>query len=104
MIEGLAGLEPIGVGNPGLMFVSYGVEADDIQLLKGKHLKFRGRQNDQAYTCIAFGMAEHAELVQRGPVDILYRPSLNEWRGRVSIQCEIKDIRRTQQPNEDSRG
>jgi len=43
-------------------------------------------------SCIAFGMAgRQGEL--SGPMDLLFSPTINEWKGRLDVQLQIKDFR-----------
>ncbi len=53
------------------------------------HLKFEVSGVD----CIAFGMAEHADLVQSGNAEMAYHIEYNEFRGTVNLQLRVIDIR-----------
>lgn len=56
------------------------------------HLKFVARQGGYSFPCIAFGMApRQGEL--GGELDLLFTPTLNDWKGDVSVQLRIRDWR-----------
>jgi single-stranded-DNA-specific exonuclease len=81
-------LGPCGMGNPQAAFVSRSCRVYDVRVLKDKHLKFAIEQNGVRRDCIAFGQAEHYERCA-GTIDLLYKPSINEWRGNESVQLQI---------------
>lgn len=62
----------------------------------GMHLKLTfARPNAEPIDAIAFGQADMIELFREsgGVVDIAYSVEMNEFRGRSSIQLNIKDIK-----------
>ena len=78
-------LGPFGAGNPQPAFVSRQVEVVAPKIVGKTHLRFDVIQQGIRFGCIAFGMAERInELPARA--DILFRPGLNSWRGRSSVQ------------------
>lgn len=85
-------LQPFGAGNPQPAFVSRGCRILSPRVLAEKHLKFDCEQGGQRLSCIGFGMAERYQQLN-GQVDLLYRPGINEWRGRRSVQLQIADFR-----------
>ena len=91
-VQELERLSPFGAGNPQPAFVSRQVAATAPKIVGKTHLRFDAEQQGTRIACIAFGMAERiAELPAR--IDILYRPGLNSWRGRSSVQLQIADFR-----------
>lgn len=85
-------LAPCGIGNPQPVFISRNCTAHAPQVLANKHLKFWVEQNGCRTAGIAFGQADRlAEL--NAPVDLLYRPEINQWRGQESVQLVISDFR-----------
>jgi single-stranded-DNA-specific exonuclease len=84
-------LGPYGMGNPQPAFVSCACEVYAVRVLKGKHLKFSVEQKGVRCDCIAFGQAENYDRCN-GMIDLLYRPSINEWRGNESVQLQIVDF------------
>jgi single-stranded-DNA-specific exonuclease len=85
-------LNPFGAGNPQPAFVSRDCQVYSPRLLGDKHLKFDVEQAGCRVSCIAFGMAERFEQLS-GAVDLLYRPSINNWRGNRTLQLQIVDFR-----------
>lgn len=91
-IDELARLAPFGPGNPQPVYIARGVLLQGIQLVGGSHLRFVACQGAHGLPCIAFGMgALHDRL--SGPQDILFTPQRNEWRGKSSMQLQVRDIR-----------
>ena len=88
----LARLAPFGMGNPEPAFVASGVRIQQAAVVGTDHLRFVARQDGYSLPCIAFGMAaRQGEL--NGPIDLLFSPSINEWKGRFDVQLQIKDFR-----------
>lgn len=85
-------LNPFGAGNPQPAFVSRRVRAFSPAIVGKTHLRFEVEQQGVRCGCIAFGMAERVDELP-AEVDILYRPGINSWRGKDSIQLQIADFR-----------
>jgi single-stranded-DNA-specific exonuclease len=85
-------LAPYGPGNPQPLFLARGVHLQCIQVAGESHLRFLACQGGCGLSAIAFGMADRRHQLD-GPQDILFIPSLNDWRGKVSIQLQVKHIR-----------
>lgn len=96
LLQEMAKMEPLGHHNPQPVFCTLGVEAlgASARILKDQHLKVSFRQGDTVLPAIGFNMAERFYTEDlSGPVDIAYTPQFNTWRGEVSIQLLLKDIR-----------
>jgi single-stranded-DNA-specific exonuclease len=93
---GLDLLEPVGEGNPEPALASLDVHLLGIRPVgrEGKHLQLRLGDGRRAITGIAFRMGELAQSFRAGQrVDLIYRPQLNEWQGRTSLQLVVSAIR-----------
>lgn len=93
MIEEFSLLAPTGFGNPSPVFCAQGVEIIEARAVgsDGKHLKLRLAQDECAVDGIAFGQGDaRATLPDR--VDVLFSPTVNEYMGRRSAQCEVARI------------
>ena len=88
----LSELAPFGIGNPQPSFVSRQVEVYSPQVVGEKHLRFTVAASGVQLGCIAFGMADRLDQLQ-GQVDSLFRPEINSFRGRDSVQLQIADFR-----------
>lgn len=93
-------IAPFGPENRRPVFVSRAVkDAGGSRILKDEHLKLTLVQNEYPelkINAIAFGMAEHWDLLQDGGfVDIVYTLEENHWNGNSSLQLMIKDIRKS---------
>ena len=87
---------PYGAGNPTPQFLVRQARLDgDLRVLKGQHLKFRARQAEgRAVDCIAFSMSEHGDIVRGGgPFDLAARAEINEWKGRRTVQLQVRALR-----------
>ncbi|WP_020675629.1 single-stranded-DNA-specific exonuclease RecJ [Geopsychrobacter electrodiphilus] len=88
----LAELAPFGMGNPQPTFVCSGLIPSPPQIVGGKHLRFNVSAQGAQLNCIAFGMANRLEQFQ-GTIDLLFRPEINSFRGRDSVQLQVVDLR-----------
>jgi single-stranded-DNA-specific exonuclease len=91
--------EPFGPQNMTPVFLSSGVvDNGQAKIVGDKHLKLFVHHPDNPsinFSAIAFGQASWLEHVQAGtPFDMCYTVEENEWNGNVSLQLNIKDIRR----------
>ncbi len=90
--------QPFGPENMAPVFVSRGVKTITCQPVgnTGTHLKLSfARQNMEPVNAIAFGQADTMEIFREagGVVDIAYTIELNEFRGKTTVQLNIKDIK-----------
>ena len=89
-------VEPFSVGNPPPVFITSGCRLKTSPRVIGQrkdHLKFQVSNQGLCYDCVCWQMADRKHELQNEHVDIVYTPSINEWRGNKSIQLEIKDFR-----------
>ena len=89
-------MAPFGPGNPEPVFAASQVYADNIKILKDKHLKFEIVQDGQATkpTCIAFCFAEYYELLNsKMRFNIAFGIRENTFRNTSSLQLYVKDIK-----------
>ncbi|MGI9244742.1 MAG: single-stranded-DNA-specific exonuclease RecJ [Verrucomicrobiales bacterium] len=88
-------MEPLGQHNPRPIFMVRGVQPTaEPRVLKEKHLRLSLRQGRARREAMFFGGNE--QPLPRPPWDIAFTISRNEWRGRVSLQMIIEDIRSAQ--------
>lgn len=90
--------QPFGPDNMAPVFVSRRVKTLTCQPVgnNGTHLKLSfTRQNLEPISAIAFGQSDTMEIFKEagGVVDIAYSVELNEFRGKRSMQLNIKDIK-----------
>ena len=92
--------QPFGPGNPSPVFATYGVSNHGDAKLVGvecEHLRMdliqRQKPNTRIQT-IAFQQPTHYEWIRAGrPIDVCYQIVENHYRGIVSTQLRIKDIK-----------
>jgi single-stranded-DNA-specific exonuclease len=104
LIEEWSKLEPYGAANPSPTFVSRQVNVIGKRRI-GKdlsHLKLIiERKSASSATwqseCLAWGRAEQWDdgMIDSGPVDIVYSPSINSYQGRSALQFILKDLRKS---------
>ncbi len=92
--------QPFGPGNPAPVFVTRGVASHGETKLVGadcEHLRMDLMQRQKPNTTIqtiAFQQPTHYEWIRAGhPIDVCYQIVENHYRGSVSVQLRIKDIK-----------
>lgn len=97
-------MAPFGPGNTEPVFRINNVYADEVTVLKDKHLRFKIVQDGQVTTpvCLGFGMADRAKDLDlttvnmlRGKMrfDIVAEMRENFFRDKSSLQLYVKDIK-----------
>jgi single-stranded-DNA-specific exonuclease len=97
-------MAPFGPGNTEPVFRISNVYADEVTVLKDKHLRFKIVQDGQVTTpvCLGFGMADRAKdpdlttvNMLRGKMrfDLLAEMRENFFRDKSSLQLYVKDIK-----------
>ena len=95
-VVALGALEPFGKGNPEPTLAALDVELVDIRAIgqENKHLRLYVRQGNASLPCIAFRQGELADEYPKGSrIDLVFRPSLNEWQGNTTLQLVVEAIR-----------
>jgi len=94
LFNNLERMGPFGPKNMRPCFVSRKVEAQNVRLLGGKHLKFSVFHPQNSLDCIAFNFGHIFEILKENPlVDICYSLEVNEWQGNRFLQLNIKDLK-----------
>jgi len=84
---------PFGPKNMRPVFETEKVVAPDVRLLNGKHLKMTLEQKNKKIEAIAFSMSEfYADILYGKSFSICYVIEENEYKGRRSLQLNIKNI------------
>lgn len=91
-VTDLARLAPFGIGNPEPAFVVRGVRLRRTQTLRGGHLRFTVQQDGYSLPGVAWRQADCAAALD-GPVDLLFTPEFNEYRGRRQLRLRVRDLR-----------
>jgi single-stranded-DNA-specific exonuclease len=91
-------LAPFGQGNARPLLCASGVTlAEPPRTIgaDGRHLALRLRQHDVVLRAVAFGGGEWAEELAAiaRPLDIAFRPVINDFRGRRSVELHLVDWR-----------
>ncbi|MDR3051448.1 MAG: single-stranded-DNA-specific exonuclease RecJ [Oscillospiraceae bacterium] len=86
-------LQPTGMGNPAPVFCLRGVRASNARAVgkEGNHLKLLLSQDGEARDAIAFHKGTQADAMP-ACVDVLFCPTINEWREVRNVQCEVRQI------------
>ena len=90
----LTRLEPTGCGNPAPLFLLEGAEVQAIRRVgkDGSHLKLTVIDEDLSIVeAIAFSQGDVADESPQ-KLDLLYRPVLNDFRGRTTIEAQVYSI------------
>ena len=97
----LQSMEPFGLRNPLPMFYIKDVRINELYSIgEGKHLKMIIEKNSCLATALYFGMSTDRFPFSEGDtVDIMCNMDLNDFRGTLSVQVVIKDVRMSEQDN-----
>jgi single-stranded-DNA-specific exonuclease len=102
-VRQIQSLAPFGCGNPRPVLCATGVQLVEPPKRIGaseRHISLRLTQHQTRIRGVGFGCAEWAdELAAAGPLDIAYKPVINEFRGRQSVEIQLVDWRVTQPPS-----
>lgn len=84
-------LQPYGPNNSQPEFELHNVYADSFFLMgnEKQHLKFR----TNGLTCVFFNAGSLIDDLEDQPLDIVGKLNLNRWRGRVTVQMLVDDVR-----------
>lgn len=92
--EILTRLAPFGLGNIEPSFLARGLRATGVKQLaggRGVRMLLRGADGPSV-AAIGWGL-NLADDVLDGPIDVAFSLSVNHWRGRVSLEMRLKDVR-----------
>jgi single-stranded-DNA-specific exonuclease len=97
-VQQIEQLAPFGEGNPRPILAASGVRlADPPRRMGGgeRHLSVRLDHHGVKLRSVAFGQGDWAEplAATEGPIDVAYRPVINEFRGRRSVELHLVDWR-----------
>lgn len=94
----LVQMAPFGPGNMNPVFISrHCIDAGGTRIVGSEHLKLNACQTSNpqvAVNGIAFRQSAHyADIIDGKPFSMVYTIEENKWKGRVSLQLNVKDIR-----------
>jgi len=97
-VQQIESLAPFGCGNPRPVLCASGVCLAEPPKRMGssqRHLDLKLQQQQTALRAVAFGNAEWADELAAvgGPIDIAYKPVINEFRGRRKVELHLVDWR-----------
>jgi len=96
--------EPFGVSNPAPVYRLDGATVvEAVGIGGGKHTRLTVEKDGLRHVALFFGRArERIDLVPGEKADMLFTMSENDFRGNVSVQMIVRDIRLSQAENLDS--
>ena len=94
IIEHLEWLEPTGYGNPQAIFASRNLNVNDSRTVgkENTHLKMTISDGWVTFDAIAFRLGHWHEKMPK-LVDLMYTFEVNEFRGRKTLQLNVKDLK-----------
>ena len=94
-VESLELLEPFGNGYPPpCMCVRNALVTSAYSIGSGQHMRLRVEKSGKILDCVFFSMTAESLGVSAGMmVDLAFQPQINEFRGRVSVQLHLLDVR-----------
>ena len=99
----IATLEPFGLRNPLPLFCIKDVNISEIfSIGDGKHLKLTIEKGGYVATALYFGMSKERFPFSEGDkADIMCNIDMNDFRGTLSVQAVLKDVRMTDAESEE---
>ena len=100
VVQQIEQLAPFGMGNPRPILCATAVRLSEPPRRMGsgdRHLSLRVEHHGARLRAVAFGQGDWAdELKELGrPIDVAFRPVINEFRGRRSVELHLVDWRPT---------
>jgi single-stranded-DNA-specific exonuclease len=87
-------LEPCGAGNPTPVFGVTGAVVREARPVGANHLRLLLQDENGRIPAIGFDWADRVDPAWwRAPVDVAFQLQQNEWRGDVSLQARIVEVR-----------
>ncbi|NIM46751.1 MAG: single-stranded-DNA-specific exonuclease RecJ, partial [Candidatus Aenigmarchaeota archaeon] len=96
--KSLENFEPFGIGNFEPIFCSNNLEILDFKSVgnSGNHLKLWVKDKGKTFEAIGFRQAERlGNLNPKGPINIAFKLTENNWNGYSSLQLEVLDLKRS---------
>lgn len=102
-VQQLEQMAPFGEANPRPVLCATGVELVEPPRHLGssdRHISAKLKQHNVTLRAVGFGKGEWYEDLTNlsGPIDIAYRPVINEYRGFRNVEMHLVDWRLSQQP------
>lgn len=97
-VEELLRLEPFGNSNPYPCLCIKNAQLSSLRSIgDGKHTRLKVEKSGISFDCIYFSMpAREIDINEGDIVDVAFEPQINDFRGRISVQLNIIDIRKSE--------
>ncbi len=92
-VRDLDRMRPFGQANPEPRYLVRGVQAEGARIVGSDHLKTTFADDTGQMPAIGFGLGDHLESVKRQPVDVVFKPTWNVFRGRGQLEMHLVDVR-----------
>lgn len=98
IVRQIGQLEPFGAGNPRPLLVTGSVRLTEPPRRIGngeRHLSLKLQQHGVQIRAVAFGQGEWCDEIAQcpTPIDVAYRPVINEFRGQKNVEIHLVDWR-----------
>lgn len=102
-VQQIERLAPFGQGNPRPVLCCSQASLSEPPRKMGngdRHLSLKVKQHNITLRAVAFGRGEWADELAKhdGPLDIAFRPVINEFRGRRNVELHLVDWRAAESP------
>ena len=97
LVKTIRGIGPFGEGNPEPVLLLKNANLKELfSLSMGRHLKMIFESGSREFECVWWRRGEYKDVLSfYMAYDIAFKPSLNLWNGRESLQLVIEDIKET---------
>jgi single-stranded-DNA-specific exonuclease len=95
LVSALEDCEPHGIGNPGPVFLAYGVRVGTPPKRVGESgIRLRLSQDGTSMDAIAWDLVPRMGSIDwSAPMDVAYRLQQSEWQGQVRLEAQVIDVR-----------
>jgi len=94
LVDKINTLEPFGHGNPEPILKTSQITVRGVKTMgdKKQHLKINLRDGNTTIEMLAFSAPKNYFVEPESIIDVWYQPTINEWRGNVSLEGKIVNL------------
>jgi len=91
-VRELQSFEPFGVGNASPQLMARNLKVQEISMIKDAHLKIQFGDGSRSLYGFLWRQTTHPALTAGATVNVVFKPDINSYNGRDSIQMNVQAI------------